>query len=412
MRNSHKRLISGGCAMAMMVMASLPGQATAAPYVMDDAFKVSIEAVQQTLAQGDLVGAQSRAQALVSAADQPFEKYLAGQLMLQAAAGRNDLRSQRIALSAILDSGQSSTAEAARLRATAGIISAMLGDRKDAIAQITFANEQGYATVESQIALGEAKFLRNDAPGGVAALDQAFGLQAKAGKPIAESWYDRSVALAYRARRPDLVAKWTQAKLAAYPSAPNWRSGIINYMNAAATPADQSLDLYRLMAATESIASERDWLGYASAAGQKGTAAEAKAALDTGLKNGDLEATDLAVKKELTGLRPKAAKALADIPVLTAKAQKATTGTPSLVAADAQFAAASYPAAVELYRAALTKGGVDTPRATTRLGIALARSGDLAGGKAALAEVSDQAWAPVAGFWGVWIDRKLARNPD
>ncbi|HEX7819567.1 MAG TPA: hypothetical protein VF463_03005, partial [Sphingobium sp.] len=204
---------------------------------------------------------------------------------------------------------------------------------------------------------------------------------------------------------------WTQAKLAAYPSAPNWRSGIINYINASATGPDQSLDLYRLMAATEAIASERDWLAYGSVAAQKGSAAEGKAVLDAGLKNGDLDASDPAVQKELVGLRPKAAKALADIPSLTAKAKTATTGTAALAAADAQFAAASYPAAVELYRSALSKGGVDAGRATTRLGIALARSGDLEGGKTMLAGVTDSVWVPVAGFWTVWIDRKLIRNP-
>ncbi len=411
MRNSHARLIVRGCAMAVLAVASLTATARAAPYAMDDAFRASLESVQASLTQGDLAGAKSHAQALVSAADQPFEKYLAGELMLQASAGTGDYRSERIALSTILDSGQATAAETPRLRATAGTLSAMLGDRKDAIAQIGYANGQGYATTESQIALAEAKFIRNDAPGGTTALEEAFALQTKAGKSIAESWYDRSIALAYRAKRFDLVARWTQAKLAAYPSAPNWRSGVINYVVGAATEPDQSLDLYRLMAATDAIASERDWLTYGSVAAQKGSAAEGKAVLDAGLKDGDLDAKDLAVQKELVGLRPKAAKALADIPSLTAKAKTATTGAAALAAADAQFAAASYPAAVELYRTALAKGSVDTGRATTRLGIALARSGDLEGGKTMLASVTDAAWTPVAGFWTVWVDRKLIRNP-
>lgn len=411
MREGHMRLIAGGCAMAIAAIAGLSNVAHAAPYVMDDAFRTSVASIQASLNQGDTSGAQSRAQALVSAADQPFEKYIAGELMLQATIGRGDYRSQRIALSAILDSGQAPASQIPRLRAMAGILSAMLGDRKDAIAQIDYANGQGYSTVESQIALAEAKFTRNDAVGGATALEEAFSLQNKAGKGIAASWYDRSIALAYKAKRTDLAARWTQAKLAAYPSAPNWRSGIINYINGSAVAPDQSLDLYRLMAATDSIASERDWLGYASAAVQKGTAAEAKAVLDTGLKDGDLEASDPAVQKEMVGLRPKAAKALADIPALTAKAKTGTTGVAALAGADAQFAAASYPAAAELYRTALSKGGVDIGRATTRLGIALARSGDLDGGKATLAGVTDSAWSPVAGFWTVWINRKIVRNP-
>ncbi|HEX7857150.1 MAG TPA: hypothetical protein VF503_25995 [Sphingobium sp.] len=410
-RNSQMRLRMTGCAMAITAMAGLATPGHAAPYTMDEAFRASLEGVQASLAQGDTTGAQQRAQTLIGSANQPLEKYAAGELMLQAAAGNGDLRAQRSALNTILESGQASASETARLRAIAGTLSAMLGDRKDAIAQIDYANGQGYSSVASQLALADAKFTRNDPVGGEKALDEAFALRAKEQKPIEASWYDRAIALGYKAKRPDLVARWTQAKLATYPSAPNWRSGIVNYLNSANTEPDQSLDLYRLMAATDSIASERDWLAYSALAAQKGTAAEAKAALDTGVSSGNLSASDPATAKELATLKPKAAKALAELPGLTAKA-KSGNGAAALTAADAQFAAAAYPAAAELYRAALSKGGIDANRATTRLGIALTRSGDLAGGKTALASVTQGPWATVAGFWSVWNDRKAIRNPQ
>lgn len=409
--NSQVRLGMMGCAMAFTAMASLTAAAQAAPYAIDDAFRESLETVKTSLAQGDTTGAQQRAQALVSSADQPLEKYAAGELLLQAAAGRGDLRTQRAALNVILESGQVPANEVGRLRGMAGVLSSMLGDRKDAIAQIDYANGQGYATVSSQLALADARFQRNDATGGIKAIDEAFALRAKEQKPVEATWYDRAIALGYKAKRPDLVAKWTQAKLATYPDAPNWRSGIVNYLNGANPGPDQSLDLYRLMAATDAIASERDWLSYSALAGQKGTAAEAKAVLDTGVTAGDLSAADPAVSKELASLKPKAAKALAELPTLTKKAQSGN-GAAALTAADAQFAAAAFPAAAELYRAALTKGGIDMDRASTRLGIALARSGDLTGAKAALIGVIQGPWAPVAGFWSVWTDRKVIRNPQ
>ncbi|MFT3966282.1 MAG: hypothetical protein QM690_10410 [Sphingobium sp.] len=409
--NSQIRLGMTGCVMAVAAMAGLVTTGHAAPYEMDDAFRTSLESVRTSLAQGDSAGAQQRAQALIGSADKPLEKYAAGQLLLQAAAGRGDLRSQRIALNAILESGQAPARETARLRAIAGTLSAMLGDRKDAIAQIDYANGQGYSTVSSQLALADAKFQRNDPAGGAKALDEAFSLRAKEQKPVEATWYDRAIALGYKAKRPDLVARWTQAKLTSYPSAPNWRSGIVNYLNAANPAPEQSLDLYRLMAATDAVTSERDWLAYSSLAQQKGTAAEAKAALDTGVSAGDLNGSDPAVSKELAGLKTKAAKALADLPGLTAKGKNGN-GAAALTAADAQFAAAAFPAAAELYRAALTKGGVDADHANTRLGIALGRSGDLTGGKVALSSVTQGPWAPVAGFWSVWIDHKAARNPQ
>lgn len=411
------RLAAQGCVVAVFAMTALSPAVFAAPapgpvYAMDDGFRASIEGVKASLGQGDTSGAQQRAQALLSAADQPLEKYAAGELMLQAAAGRGDLRSQRAALNAILESGAAPAAQTGRLRAMAGILSAILGDRKDAIAQIDYANGQGFASVASQIALADCRFQRGDAAAGIKALDEAFALRAKEGKDAVEpSWYDRAIALAYKAKRFDMVARWTQTKLFHYPTAPNWRSGILNYIGGAGVGPDQSLDLYRLMAATDAMSSERDWLAYASVAAQKGSAAEGKAALDTGVKAGDLNPSDALVAKELAALKPKAAKALAEIPTLTAKA-KTGSGSAILAAADAQFAAAAYPAAADLYRAALAKGGVDAGRATTRLGVALARSGDPAGGKAMLASVTDDSWVPVAGFWSTWTDRKIISNPQ
>lgn len=408
--NGHDRLVAGAFVAAALAAASLCGGAQAAPYAMDDAFRASVESIRASIAQGDNSGAQARAQALASSADQPLEKYLAGELMLQAAATNADYRAQRAALNIILESGVAPASQMPRLRAMAGVLSAMLGDRRDAIAQIDYANGQGFASVISQIALADAKFQRNDTDGGVKALDEALTLRAKENAtPIDINWYDRAIALAYKAKRFDMVARWTQMKLLSYPSPPNWRSGIVNYMGGAGTGPDQSLDLYRLMAATDGMASERDWLAYSAVAEQKGTAAEAQAALDAGVKAGDLDAP--AIARQFATLKPKATRALADLPALTNRG-KAGNGAAALAAADAQFAAAAYPAAAELYRLALTKGGVDAGRATTRLGIALARSGDLAGGKTVLAGVTDAAWVPVAGFWSVWIDRKIVRNPE
>lgn len=57
---------------------------------------------------------------------------------------------------------------------------------------------------------------------------------------------------------------------------------------------------------------------------------------------------------------------------------------------------------------ALTKGGVDEGRANARLGVALARSGDLPNAQATLAQVSGP-WSAIAGFWTAWTqhqDRK------
>lgn len=402
-------------AMALLALAGAgPFSGTAiadAPYVMDDAFRASADGVAQTLATGDAIAALQASRTLAATADQPFEKYTAGQLMLQAAANKGDLQAQRAAVNLILDSGGAPPARLGEFRAMAGVLSAMLGDNKGAVYQIEQANRLGYASVASQVALADAAFQSGNAPAGNAALEKAIGLRAQERQPVDVNWYDRAIALSYRYRRPDLLALWTQRKLATYPSPQNWRSGVVNLIAGGGVGAEQSLDLYRLMAVTQALASERDWQAYSALAEKQGAFAEAKAVLDSAVSSGAVNGSDPAVKKSLAALAPKARKTLAGIPALEAKAKSASGGGPALAAGDAVFAAANYPSAIEYYRMALRKGGVDTAHANARLGIALARSGDLAGGKAALAQVSTGPWVPVAGLWTVWINGKAAPNP-
>jgi hypothetical protein len=411
---SSRRRLALAAASSIGIAGFWGGTAAAASVApaMDDAFRASAASIAQSLSAGDSNGALQQSRALAAQADQPYEKYTAGQLMLQAATNKADLHAERVALNLILESGAAPDARTAELRADAGVLSAMLGDFKDAFAQVQYANKLGVATVPSQIALAEAGFQTGSPDVGNAALEQAMTLQAKDGKAVEESWYDRAIALSYQRKRNDLALQWTQRKLAAYGGAKNWRSGAVNLMTETKMEPDQSLDLWRLLNAVNGLASERDWEAYAAVAAQKGAYAEAKAVLDAGVKNGAIASGDTTVQKLQAQYKPKAASALAAIPGLASKAKSSQTAAAAMAAGDAQMSAASYPAAVESYRLALTRADVDKDRAQTLLGVALARSGDLDGAKAALSQVGDGAWTPVAGMWSTWVDRKKARNPD
>lgn len=376
---------------------------------LDDAFRTSAQSAAGRLTASDAAGALTVAKGLVRSADTPLEKQVAGELMLQAAAARSDLQSQRIALNTILESGMTPDSRKGELRALAGILSMMLGEEQDALAQIQYANRLGYASVASQVALADAAFTLNQPDVGNVALQQAVAIRAKDNQPVDSHWYDRAVALSYKAKRPDLVAQWAGRKLATAGQAPDWRTSLVNYIALAAPGEAQTLDLYRLMAATDALASERDWQAYADIAERAGTAAEAKAALDAGTADGALNGTDAGVRKSLARLKPAATKALGTLPTLVTKARTGD-GAAAMAAADAHFAAARYAEAAELYEAAMAKPGVDRGKALTRRGIALARSGELGGGKTALAEVKEGEWAPVAAFWSIWADRQAARN--
>ena len=153
------------------------------------------------------------------------------------------------------------------------------------------------------------------------------------------------------------------------------------------------------------MASERDYQAYAQAAEKSGYYAEAKAIIEAGRSAGKLMPTQAATNQLLKSVTPKAPKEIAGLPALAKKAAASGSGKESIALADAYFSLGQFAQAAEQYRAALAKGGVDADRANTRLGVALARSGDLANAQAALAQATGK-WASVAGFWAVWVEHQ------
>lgn len=375
----------------LLLMGAAP--AAAIDVAMDDSFRAGVQGVSATLARSDAASALQQARSLLGTADQPFEKYMAGQLALQAAGQLGDMRAQRAALNDILESGATPVAEVPKYRAMAGELSAMLGDPRDSAAQIAYANQLGLQTAETQFALADARFQLGDAQAATEALRQAIALRKGLGKAVPTVWYDRAAAMAYRQKRPDLGLYWMAQKLSASAQPEVWRSAVLGYAAVAHQPAAQQLDLYRLLAATGALAAGRDWLGYASAAIGDGQATEARAAVDAGIKSGDVDAADAETRKVTAAYAVKT----------TGKAKAKS----AVATADAAFAAAEYPKAALAYRALLDHAKADErDRLLTRYGIALARSGDLVGGRAALMQVTASSWAPVATLWTAWIDQK------
>ena len=85
------------------------------------------------------------------------------------------------------------------------------------------------------------------------------------------------------------------------------------------------------------------------------------------------------------------------------KAKAGANGTLAAQTGDAYLGQANYTKAAELYRLALSKGGVNADEVNTRLGIALARGGDKAGASAAFGSVKGTPRADIAGLWTAWL---------
>ena len=289
----------------------------------------------------------------------------------------------------------------------------MDGNNDDALAQLDYAKTLGYDGIDATMLRADIALRKNKAKDARAFVQDALARQRASGQAIPAAWYDRAISLAYGAGDWAEVGSLYRERLTRYGSAGEWRSALANYMTAPGTDAQPQLDLYRLQAANGAMASERDYQAYAQLAEKAGNYAEAKAIIEAGRSAGKLAPTQAATASLMKSVTPKAAKEIAALPAAAKKAANAKDGSAALAVADSYFSLSQFPQAVEMYRLALSKGGVDQGKANARLGIALARSGDLASAKTALGEVSGN-WANVAGFWSVWVDqqsRKTALQP-
>lgn len=240
----------------------------------------------------------------------------------------------------------------------------------------------------------------------IATLQQGIATQEKAGAKPDESWYRRALAIAYDSKLPAEVTSTSEALVRAYPSPTNWRDVLVIYRDTTRFDDQGNLDILRLMRANNALAGERDFAEYAETASLRGYPGEAKAVIDEGIAKGALKSTTPFVKEVLAAVNPKIAGDKASLPGLEKEAKAAANGRPALGTADAYLGYGQYAKAAELYKVALAKGNVDAATVNTRLGFALGKSGDKAGGEAALGAVTSPPRDQLAKFYRIWLNNQ------
>ncbi len=379
-------------------------KAPAGPVIMmSDSFRTTAEQAEAALKTGDVGTAGARIGTLMPSND--LENYVVAGLRFELALKRNDAQAQRIALTDMFKTASVPKADMPRLRYVAGYLSYVVGNYDDAVSQLDYAKTLGYANIDATMLRADIALRRKKPKEARAYVQQALQTQRATGKPVSVAWLDRAISMAYQDGDWTEVGQLYRERLQQEGSKADWRSALTNYLTAASSDPQLELDLYRLQAANGAMASERDYQNYAILADKAGFYSESKAIIESGRKAGKLTPTQATTSALLKTVTPKAVKEMAALPAQVKKAAAASTGKEASAVGDTYFSLAQFPQAVEQYRLALTKGGVDANRTNARLGIALARSGDLVGAQTALAQATGS-WANVAAFWSTWVEQQ------
>lgn len=373
--------------------------------------KAAVEA--QEAAKGtDLALEEAKIAALEGLSTNPDEKFYAAKLRYDLETKKKNNAGRGTALDALIASGKITGADLGNLHFLRGQLLAQDKKYAEALPHYAKARELGSNQPDLPLQRAVAQFQTKDVNGGVASLDEAIKARETAGQKAPETWYKIAVSELYRSGNKDAAATWLNRQIAAYPGPDAWRSSLLIYLEqlqakGVTLDPDQRLDVLRLMRASKAMGGENDYLQYADVAQRRGLPGEVKSVIDEGRASGKVSKTNAQINQLYTTAdrQEKAEVSLAGEEKRAAGAAKGDVATQT---GDAYLGQRNYPKAIEMYRLALQKGGVDTNVVNTRLGIALALGGQKAEAKTAFGAVTGSPRADIAKFWTTWLDMPAA----
>jgi tetratricopeptide (TPR) repeat protein len=349
----------------------------------------------------DLANLPAKFAAAEAVATTNNDKYLVASMRLKAGAAAHDSAQMIAGANGIATSGVETPEAVAKIYSALGTElynSKQYGAAVDAL-QKTIALTPN--DTDSLFNLGEAQFAAGQKAAAVSSLRKAISLSATAGQKPEEAMLKRAVGIAYNAQLPeaaDIARDWVRA----YPSAESWRNAIGIYRNLQHPDAQGSLDLMRLMQATNALKMPEDYTTFIVGSADQLNFNEAQKVYDAGIAAHVLDPTKADAVEIRNLLKVKAKATPADL-------ETAIKSSPSAVyllrIGDSFYAMGDYARAAAVYRDVMSKPGADRDLATLHLGMALARSGDKAGATAALNAVTG-AHAGVAKYWLLYVQQQ------
>ncbi len=377
-----------------------------APMRLSKPVQAALGEAQKLLAANNVDGAIAKLNDALAVAKTPDDQYMSNAIMINAAIAKSDNGLLEKALEGALASGKLAATEQPKFWRNIGALALQRGDTTKAAQAFEQVATLDPADSEAIVNLAEVYQRGKNSSQAVATLNRAIAAKKAKGEVAPEAWYRRQLGIAYDAKLANETTASSVALVTAYPSPTNWRDSLVIFRDGAALDDQGSLDVFRLMLAANALAGEKDFFEYAETANLRGYPGEALRAIDAGVAAGALDKKKKIVAELINLVSPKVAGDKASLVSLEKEARASKLGKLASGTADANLGYGNYAKAAELYKLALSKGGVDASVVNTRLGFALAQAGDKAGADAALKSVTTGKRAALAQFYLAWLANK------
>jgi hypothetical protein len=366
-------------------------------------FRAAAGPLEADIKAGKLDGMAARLDALAAQYKLPDEQFIIGGRRYDFGRATKNTAELRKAVIAMIDSKSALATNGAQLNAAAGQYAYNERDFTDALARFAEAVRLGNKEPDTFILMAESSFQAGKIPEGLGFAERAVAEKKALGQVAPTDWYQRALSVALKAKLQPQIAKWSRERVAAYPTAQNWRDALLLYKDNNRLEGQASLDVMRLIRSAKALAGERDYFEYAALATERGLPGEAKSVIEEGMASGAIGKSSRPLNELLAAATAKVAGDLASLAASEKRASTDAAGKIAAGTADAYLGYGQDSKAAPLYKIALQKGQVDADAVNTRLGIALARQGQKAEAKAAFAAVVGPR-ADIAKYWTLWLD--------
>ena len=332
------------------------------------------------------------------------DNYIIAKLQLRAALDANDNNAMAQGIDAVLASGYAQPAELITLYTGLGKLqyNAKAYDKAGAALEQVLKLDPN--NLEAMVVLAETRNGQGRTAEGVGLIQKAIAARVAAGQKPEENWYRRAVKLSFDAKlpsTPNAAREW----VAAYPSPKNWRDAIRIYQTSTGQEDAALIDSMRLARAVGALQGENDYFRFTNTLVVRGFPGEAKAVLDEGFAAKAIDKSRGTFGQLYTLASSRSQGDRASLAASATAAKAAADAKKAMTTAEAYYGYGDYAQAADLYRVALTKGGVDKDIANLRLGMALLGAGDKAGATAAF-NAAGGSQAAVAKLWLTYLAQK------
>ncbi len=321
----------------------------------------------------------------------PYEVYVIEATRAVVALDTGDYAGTIKALEAVLATGILPAAEALKRVETLVQLNYQAKNYAGAVAYGERYYKEGGKEEGPRLLMAQAYYLQNDFAGAVRTSRALLEQDQRAGRKTSESVLQLLVSSEYKRKNDAGYRDALKTLVANYPKKEYWRDLLASVQQQPGFADRLALDLDRLMAATDMLETQAQYMEAAQLALQAGLPGDAKALLDKGYAAGVLGKGEGAERQQrLAAMAGRQSEEdIKTLPQLAREAEAARDGLPWVKLGEAYASYRRYDEAILAFQKGLQKGGLKHPEdAKLHFGIAYLQAGKKDKAEAALGAVA------------------------